>query len=255
MRILITGAAGRIGRTLAQGLGGHDLRLTDIQPPAEMPPGAELLLADLTQADAVRPLVEGMDAVIHMAGHPNSRDWALVERLNIGGTRAVIEAAALVGVPRVIIASSVHAVGTYPSDVRLTDSMPLRPDCPYGVSKAANELTLQYHCERFGLTGFALRICSFRPAPADARQLRLWLSHPDMVRLTQACLTTDATGYHMIWGLSANTRLDLVSDGWARIGYAPQDNAEDHLAALHAQGVDTSIVSEWPMLGGAFASA
>lgn len=254
MRVLVTGAAGRIGRTLAAGLTGHRLRLTDLAAPEERPADAEFVAADLTEPGSAAALVEGMDAVIHMAGHPNSRDWAVVERLNVGVTRTLLEAAAAAGVRRAIVASSVHVAGHYPGDARLTEAMPLRPDGPYGLSKAANELTLRYLCERHGITGFALRICAFQPRPVDARQLRLWLSPADMVRLAAACLTADVAGYRAVWGLSNNARADVDRAGWDAIGYRPRDDAEQHAGRLAADGIDVTRVSEWPLLGGSFAA-
>lgn len=245
---MITGAAGRIGSLLARELArpGRTLRLTDLAR------GESILVADITDPDAVRGLMQGVNSVVHLAGHPNSRDWTTLERLNMQGTRIVFDAAIAAGVSRIVYASSIHAAGLHPADAALTADMPLAPGSPYGVSKAYGEMLLAYLCREHGVTGFAVRIASFRPQPNDARELRTWLSPDDMVRLAEACLTADASGFQVVWGLSANRRAVVDRETWAQIGYAPCDEAEDHLASLKAVGVDVDLISEWPFLGAHF---
>lgn len=248
--ILITGASGRIGSLLARDLARPDraLRLTDLAA------DGDIIGADILDPAAMAKLVSGVDAVIHLAGHPNSRDWTTLERTNMQGSRIVFEAAIAAGVRKILYASSIHAMGLHPNDATLTAEMPLSPGSPYGVSKAYGETLLRYLCRESGVAGFALRIGSFRPQPSNARELRTWLSPADMVRLADACLTTAEPGFHLIWGLSANRRAKVDRQTWSRLGYAPQDEAEDHIDALVAAGVDVSRVSEWPFLGAHFVS-
>lgn len=252
MHILVTGAAGRIGRVVVAALAQrHRVRLTD-RLPGEAPPGCEMLCADLA-ADPLEGLCDGIDAVLHLAGNPNSRDWEAVGRANIDAARRLFEAAAAAGVRRIVYASSIHVAGFAPAASAFADEVPMRPDGPYGVSKAAAELVLRYLCDRDGISAVALRIGSFRSAPGNARELRTWISPGDMARLAEAALTADVAGFHGVWGLSANSRAVIAGEGRAAIGYAPQDDAEAYVPALEAAGVDTAIVSEWPCLGGAFA--
>lgn len=255
--VLITGASGRIGSTLARAWAPDHpiLRLTDLRPPEALPEGVPFEAADITDAASVARVVEGVEAVIHLAGHPNSREWAAVERLNMMGSRIVFEAAIRAGARRLVYASSIHAVGLHPAESILSADLPLAPDSPYGVSKAYGETLLEYLCHEHGVSGCAIRICSFRSAPTNARELRTWLSPGDMVRLADACLQNAGPGYTVAWGLSANRRASVDREAWERIGYQPQDEAEDHLAALAAAGVDVSLVSEFPLLGGHFVSA
>lgn len=251
MKILITGAAGRIGRTLADGLvPRHQLRLADLHPSYADQPGR--MVCDVTKAnDAVRA-VAGMDAVVHLAGHPNSTDWDVVQSLNVGGTLTMLRAAASAGVRHFVLASSIHVCGLHPADVTLTNDLPPWPDGPYGASKLQGEMLGRYFAEAGGMAVVAMRICSFRAAPSNAREMATWISPGDMVRLVEACLTADVQGFHTIWGVSANSKARIDDGNWHRFGYRPCDDAADHAGRLAGEGVDLDCFSEWPLLGGAF---
>ncbi len=251
MKVLITGAAGRIGRTLAEGLASaHQLRLADLRP--NHSPDADWIECDVTDAGAAARAVEGMDAVIHLAGHPNSTDWNVVQSLNVGGTLAMLRAASAAGARRFLLASSIHVCGLHPADVPLSGDLAPLPDGPYGLSKLQTEILARYFATMHGLTAIAMRICSFRPEPTNARELATWISPADMVRLASACLTAEVEGYHEIWGVSANAKARVRDSSWAALGYSPRDDASEHADRLKAAGVDVSCFSEWPYLGGAF---
>lgn len=255
--VLITGAAGRIGRTLTAGLSsaGLRLRLTDRDDLPDVPGGCEFVRADLHDPAVFGPLCRDVTAVVHLAGHPNSRDWDVVQSANVDPTRRLFESAVAAGAQRLVYASSVHVAGYAPADARLTADMELRPDGPYGLSKVAGEMMLRYAVDRSGCTGVALRICSFRPSPTNARELRTWLSPYDMIALALAALTSRAKGFHAVWGISNNGAADVDRSHWQAIGYQPRDDASDHRSALADAGVDVDLVSEWRYLGGAFADA
>jgi len=251
LKVLITGASGRIGRALAKGIDArYGLRCADIDV-ADC--GASGWMAcDITDPRQAARAAAGMDAVVHLAGHPNSMDWDIMHSINVAGTLTMLRAAADAGVSRFLYASSVHVCGFHPADAMLTQDLPLWPDSPYGVSKAIGETHLRYFAEAYGMTGIAMRICSFRPEPSNSRELATWISEGDMVRLAEACLRADVTGFHAIWGVSANSRANLDDASWQRLGYTPRDNGSDHIARLAANGLDVTSYSEWPLLGGAF---
>ena len=118
--ILITGAAGRIGTMLRSRLArpGRVLRLLDVAPLAQPPgPGEEAVTASVTDMAAMTAACAGADAVIHLGGIPTEDAWAPILDVNINGTYTVFEAARRAGVPRVVFASSNHAVGFAPRDV------------------------------------------------------------------------------------------------------------------------------------------
>lgn len=252
-RILITGAAGRIGRTLSAAFtDGFDLRLTDIVVPEDHPQAPHIIARNLA-SDDLGPLCDQIDAIIHLAGHPNSRDWDVVETDNVRASRRLIEAAGAANVPRFVFASSLHVAGFLSARAALVDDAPYLPDSPYGVSKAAVEMMLRYAVVRYGMDVCALRICSFRERPSNARELVTWISPGDTVRLFDSALRSEFTGFLAAWGISRNQRANLDSDAWRQLGYFPQDDAEAFVDRLLVEGVTVDCISEWQSLGGAFA--
>ena len=132
----------------------------------------------------------------------------------------VFEAARRAGAPRVIFASSNHAVGFIPrSAFPVPDYAFPKPDTYYGVSKAAVEaLAAMYH-SRYGMDSICLRILSCFPRPQNVRMLS-----PGCRRTTrgvfEACLTAERPGFRVALGGSANTRGGWVSLAEARaLGY------------------------------------
>lgn len=249
--VVITGAAGRIGTCLRASLGaaGYRLRPTDIVRPADSG-GEQFHCIDLADQDALANLMKGARAVVHLAGHPRDIDWPTMVERNYTGAYNAVRAACRAGVTSFIYASSNQAFGLHPADTILSADLLPRPVGLYGVSKAFGEAMLQSEAEAYGLTAFAWRICAFKPSPTTARDLRMWHSPGDAGRAVDACLRWTTPGFAAFWGVSANMRARVDDPVARRIGYVPQDNAEDHLEALQALGVNTDLVSEWPYLGG-----
>lgn len=244
MKVLLTGAAGSIGTVLREGLAEkYDLRLSDVQDMNV----ENFVRADLTKFDEVLKAVEGVDAIIHLGGIPNEHSYDMIRAVNMDGTYHVYEAARQAGVKRVIFASSIHAVGFYPRDQanKIGPDVPVRPDTFYGISKVFGEAMGRLYWDKHGVETAALRICSFLPRPRERRNLSTWFSHGDTVRLVSACLDTPELGFKILAGISANTRAWMTSEGWAEVGYQPQDNAEDYAAEVeHVHGDEDDIVEQ-----------
>lgn len=108
----MTGAAGRVGRIVVPGLR-RESRLPDLAPTEELP--GEWVTGSVTDAATMAEACDGVDAVIHLAGIAGEDTWDRLMEVNVGGTRTVLEAARVAGVPRVALASSVHTVGFRPA--------------------------------------------------------------------------------------------------------------------------------------------
>jgi hypothetical protein len=216
---------------------GRTLRLLDVRPP-QVPAGHNetVTVASVTDIDAMAAACAGVDAVIHLAGLSGEGPWEEILEANIQGAYSVFEAARRAGVPRVIYASSNHAVGFTPRTAfPVPDYAFPAPDTYYGVSKVTAEALAALYHHRYGMDTICARILTCDERPRTVRALSTWLSPDDAGRLFEACLTSPEPGFRVIFGVSANTRGGWVSLAEARaLGYEPRDDAENHAAAVIA---------------------
>jgi len=178
MKILVTGSQGRLGRVVTQQLidRGDDPISVDIQP------GAGSRIVDVTDVGQLFGVAAGCDAVIHCAAIPSPERHPpeVIFETNVIGTFAVLQAAALAGIRRVVISSSLSALGgawaTPPHSPRyapVDEDHPLEVEDPYGLSKVINERTAEMFHRRSGITIAVLRfgwILSEQEARAEAGQ-------------------------------------------------------------------------------------
>jgi uronate dehydrogenase len=235
-RVLITGAAGRIGSCLRQGLRGivGELVLTDVRP-LEPVGGERFVQAGLADRDALLAAAEGADAVIHLGAVPSEAPFDELLGPNLVGTFNVFDAARRSGVGRVVFASSIHATGFYPIEQMLSGREAPRPDTLYGVTKAYGEALGHLYADKFGLDVVCIRIGAFAERPRQVGELSNWLSPPDAVRLFSACLSAPAVGFRVVYGASANRRLRWDLSPARELGYEPQDDAEQFAGELSGE--------------------
>ncbi|HEU4998516.1 MAG TPA: NAD(P)-dependent oxidoreductase [Lapillicoccus sp.] len=235
--VAVTGGSGRIGGFLREGLRrpGRRLRLLDTTAAEDPRADEDLLVGSVTDRELVARLVAGADAVVHLAGIPTEAPWADILDVNVNGSQAVLHAAAEAGVRTVVFASSNHAAGYWsrPADrSRLPDDAPPRPDSFYGWSKAAVETLGRLYSDRYGLTVVNLRIGWCSRHPATERGAEIWLSPGDVTRLVEAAMDPGVTGFHTVWGVSANTSSWWSPEGGAAIGYRPVDDSARYASEL-----------------------
>ena len=148
-RVLVTGGAGFIGSHLCDRLlarGDDVTALDDLSTGSRehLPVAAELVVADVADADAVRACIGegGFDSVLHVAGQASiATSFASPERdlrTNVEGTLNVLSACVEAGVPRLVHASSMTVYGE-PDEVPTPEEASMRPVSYYGVTKAAAE--------------------------------------------------------------------------------------------------------------------
>ena len=256
MRVLVTGAAGSLGRVVTIGLTdrGHDVVGLDLVPPPE---GTTFGWheADCADGDAVAAVFveERLDAVVHLAGVPEETSLPEALTSHVTTTAALLDAMVAHRVPRLVYASSNHAVGRTPRSAgELTADVPPRPDTYYGVGKVAAEALLRLFVDRHQIDAVALRIGSFLLQPETRRQLATWLSHDDAVRLVHAALTAPDPGFAVAYGISANTRAWWDLEAGRALGYEPQDDAEQFAAAIEAVAPTAADEVEAAHVGGPF---
>lgn len=254
MRVLVTGAAGSIGRVLLPGLTdrGHEVVGLDRVP---QPEGEDCrwYTVDCADPDAVAAVFaeESLDAVVHLAGHPDEASLPDSLTSHVTTTAALLDAMVEHDVQRFVYASSNHAVGRTPRRELLTTDARPRPDTFYGVGKVAAEAVMSLYVDRYGLDAVACRIGSFLAEPETVRHLSTWLSHDDCVRMVEASLTATTPGFAVLYGVSANTRGWWDLEPGRALGYEPQDDAEEFAGRIGPGDADEAEAAH---VGGPFAT-
>lgn len=238
-RILVTGAAGGLGRAIRHYLTrlAREVRLSDVADLGEAAAHEELVSCDLADAEAVASLVAGCDGIVHLGGVSVEKPWSMILQSNIAGTYNLYEAARQHGKPRVVFASSNHAIGYYPRTSRLDTEVPHRPDSLYGVSKCFGEDLASLYHDKFGIETLSVRIGSCFPKPADARMMATWMSVDDFVELLRRAFVTPRLGYTVVYGASDNREQWWDNGKSAFLGWAPKDSSEPWREEIEGQDV------------------
>jgi nucleoside-diphosphate-sugar epimerase len=173
MRVLVTGAAGMIGRKLVARLVGdgtvvgRDITALDLhdivapsKPEAEFP--CETFAGDLSDPEQIATLIgRSPDVVFHLAGIVSGEaeaDFDLGYRVNLDGTRAFFDAIRLSGIcPRVVFSSSIAVFGGPFPDV-IPDDFHTVPLSSYGTQKLVGEALLTDYSRRGFVDGVGIRL-------------------------------------------------------------------------------------------------
>jgi nucleoside-diphosphate-sugar epimerase len=231
--VVVTGGLGRVGNVLLPHLRQHyRLRLVDRAIPDRAVPagdGVEAQQADIGDPDAAYKAFEGADAILHLAANGSPwQSWDSVYAANVRPAQVVLEAAAAHGVPKLVLASSVHAMGEYnrPAYWPVSPRLDPRPCCPYGLGKVVMEVLAKSHADRTGASVTCLRLGLTGWGMNERRYLGQWLSDGDAGRLVLAALRArEPYGVH--FGVSANTRNHWdITSARTELGYRPQDDSE-----------------------------
>lgn len=255
-RVLITGAAGGIGRRLRADLQGVYplLRLSDRVALESAGEGEEVMDADLADLAACEALCEGIDGIVHLGGQSVEADWDTVLQANIAGCYNLFEAARRKGVRRVVFASTNHVVGFYPRATRIDHQVSPRPDSRYGVSKAFGEALGRFYADKFGLRVMCIRIGNFADRPLDRRRLSIWISPRDFRQLVRIGLEHPDLHFEVVYGASESDRSWWDNANAYRLGYRPEDESEPFAAeVLAAEPASPDPIAE-RFQGGPFCS-
>ena len=244
-QVLITGAFGRVGTAIIDHLSDHSaynftyLNRSDREE-------YETFVADVCDREAIQPAFEGKDAVVHLAGYPETDGtWDEVLNNNIIGMYNTLEAVKEAEVEKFIFGSTNHVVGMYEVDnapdiydldfeLVIDHKVPHRPDTYYGTSKAFDEALGRYYQENFSHPQqfYALRIASVRHEAYDhpygdaeqgvergdwdrgseeyqmwvARMKSMWHSRRDLAHMIECCLEDDSVEFDIFYGVSDNDR-------------------------------------------------
>ena len=246
-RVLITGAAGLVGRCLRRHLQGlyEELRLADIAPQSPAGAGETVLRADIRDIAQLESAMRGIDCVVHLAGHSVEGPWQTVRDLNLDGCYNAFEAAYRQRVRRFVFASSNHAVGFHSRRNMLDGSAVPRPDTRYGVSKVFGEALGRLYADKHGLSVACLRIgtCREPDEPSEPRQLLSWISQRDLAQLVRRCIDHPDYHYLVAYGVSNNRRSRWSNAHVDFLGYRPQDDSESYAERILAKGIQEDPIA------------
>ncbi len=231
-RILLTGAAGGLGRILRERIKpwADIVRLSDLSDMGPAGPGEEIVQCNLADKAAVLRLMEGVDAVLHFGGISVEAPFDAIMQANILGMANLYEAVHKTGVKRVVFASSNHTIGFYRNTDMLDADMPTRPDTLYGVSKCFGESLSRYYYDRFGIETVCIRIGSCFPEPANPRMMITYLSADDLVESLRCSLFAPRVGHTILFGVSDNPAKWWDNTKAAHLGFVPKDSSAQFAA-------------------------
>lgn len=230
MRVLVTGAAGRIGRTVVAQLNERGARVTGLvlADPGDLEVDT-MVVGDAGDGGVVEHALHGADAVIHLAAipAPGENGAAEIFATNTQATFTVLEQAGTLGVRRVALASSYSATGMpWARERHSPPTLPLTVDAqsvvedPYSLSKQVDELTASMMARRHGMTVVALRY-PYIGEPEDrladhaatlaadpelgARELWSYLETRDAATAALLAITAPVTGAHVVYVAAERT--------------------------------------------------
>ncbi len=256
-KIVLTGAAGRLGSYLREPLSkmADELVSSDIvQDIGKLYSNEKYISANLAKYDEIHALLKGADMVVHFGAHPDEAPFEQLLGPNFIGAYNIWESAYQNNVRRVVYASSIHAVGMYPKTEYIGVDVPHRPDSFYGLAKCFAEDLARMYWEKRGLEAVCLRIISCAQVN-NPRALGTWLSYDDLIHLVTRAIDTPITGFSIVYGVSNNDRAGVDNSKAQFLGYRSKDNAEQFAAKILAEAPAADPTDKSQMFhGGPFAA-
>jgi uronate dehydrogenase len=183
--------------------------------------------------EALRKSLSGHDAVIHLAWDFKTENFGL-DTMNPDNSLMffnIYRAAIVLGISRVIMASSVHThrFNDWKESQQISpDRIPI-PDSPYGANKVFMETLGRYYATK-GLEVVCIRFGGVNSNNTSSSNAIEWLSHRDCVMLVRHCLKADKIpdNYQIIYGVSKNKK--RIHDYSNPFGWIPQDDSKDYIS-------------------------
>jgi len=256
-KIILTGAAGRLGSYLREPLTkmADVLGSTDIADDVgALYDGEQYQKADLTSLEEMIAVTEGADMIVHFGAIGDEAPFETLLGPNFVGAYNVWEAAYRNGVRRVVYASSVHAVGMHSRTAGIDLDAPHKPDTFYGLAKCFAEDLASMYWDKRQVESVCMRIFSCAQVN-NARALGTWLSYDDLIHLVEQSINTPVVGFTVVYGISNNDRCPVDNSKADFLGYRPKDNAEQYAKEILTETPSLDLNDpEHLYLGGPFAS-
>jgi nucleoside-diphosphate-sugar epimerase len=231
MKMLVTGGSGRIGRATVALLRerGHAVTNFDLTAPAGGAGGAAVRLGDIHDLGELASALRGHDALVHLARTSTNHTKPVVFHTNVMGSYNALEAAAIAGVMRVVVASSINALQPFnrfarpPAYLPFDEAHPQAPVGAYGLAKALVEQVCAAYTREHGLLTVAIRPTlvigpdeydrTLRPrlAPdAGPWGVRAYVDSRDVAQLAALALERLPLGEHRVYFVNAGDAGSIV---------------------------------------------
>lgn len=259
MKILLTGICGKVGRFTAKELiqRGHSVRSVDVRSMhlEDKHDSIEQCYADIADPLAMLSLARGCDVVIHTAAYPTPHGHTNAEMLrnNVIGTQNVLDAAAANGVGKVVLTSSIGALGfSFPKHPCLPDYFPIDVDHPrrpqdiYGLTKFMNEESAAAITRLNGLTTIVFRPPFVADLPhmasqgwlsrmvehkAQHREPDLWgyIDCRDLAVYYARAVESSLTGHHIFYTMADDLLCNISAADLLLRHFPDRERDVDHL--------------------------
>lgn len=257
--IAVTGASGLVGQRLLPALV-DDPSVSrvvglDVRPPRRRARGLEFRLVDVARAE-LKPLLEDIDVLVHLASVVDPiPDEGLMARVNVDGTRRVLDAAAAVGVRRVVRVSSATVYGAWGNNpVPLTEDSPLRPNPGFSPAVLAAEverLLAEWRDDHPSVVVTTLRAAPVLGPGAERLPSRILLGRPplrvrDATPPVQAVHVDDLVAALALVVLADHPgTFNVASDGWLDYDQARRLLEPSRVPALPAGLLERLLRVTW----------
>lgn len=247
MKVLIAGAASRLGRAIAEALAAdHPLRLLERTPVAP-DEHADFIQGDLVDPDVVRQAVCGMEAVIHTGEPPDELPTEDLEREQClldyatRGTHVLLSAAIEAGIRRFVYGSTLEIFRAYPDDLYISELWKPRPTPETGsMSRYLGELVCREFAREYMISVTALRLgrLVLEEEVNDQESDLMWVDIRDAAQAFSCALqrdTSDSMPWTRRWGLfhicAPIPNAKYLIEPARGMGYAPQHHFAHHWSA------------------------
>jgi UDP-glucose 4-epimerase len=261
-QIAVTGAAGLVGRHLLPALADHPAveRIVglDVREPDRRPRNVTFHRVDIA-GTPLRPLLDGVDVLVHLAGVVDPvADEKLMARVNVGGTRHVLDEAAAIGVKRIVRVSNAAVYGAWPDNpVPMDEESTLRPNVHFSPAVQGAEVARilsQWRAEHPDVTVTSLRAAPVVGGAGSERLLaRILLGRPplrvrgpqppvqvlhvdDLVSALVLAATTDLPGVY-----------NVAADGWLDADTAASLVPGPRPPAVPAEALERALGRSWDL--------
>ena len=246
MKITLTGAAGRLGFHVAHALvaAGHTVR--GIDQSMRRDSAVPLEIVNLLDRNVCYSLLDGADAIVHLANHSNEflRDKQRILSENLTMNTNIFQAAFELGIKKVVFASSIQAIGAGKrieggrtptiAYLPIDGDLPAQPTNVYGLSKQLSEEMLRYYSREAGMNCFALRFPWLVEAESDIQHFGRhyaqntkqinegwsYLSMSDASQLIVAILNSQTEGFRIYCPVAQTNRAGQPTSALLKNHYA-----------------------------------